>query len=110
MDVQLTPEAVDELKNLPPAERRALSKSIEYLETFGEALGYPHSSHVRGTTLRELRPRSGRSPWRAFYTRYRDALVILAVGPEALQNPRGFERSIRAAVDRLENLEREEES
>lgn len=105
MDIQFTPGAVAELKSLPAGERKAMAKSIEYLSIFGEALGYPHSSHVRGTGLRELRPRSGRSPWRAFYARFNDELVILAIGPEALHNPRGFERSIRIAVDRLGSLE-----
>jgi len=34
----------------------------------GPALGYPHSSDVRGAPgLRELRPRNGRSACRAFY-------------------------------------------
>src|SRR5215475_7578656 len=33
----------------------------------GPILPFPHQSAVRGSNLRELRPRSGRSAWRALY-------------------------------------------
>lgn len=80
------------------------------LAVMGESLGFPHSSGVRsiGGGLRELRPRAGRSPWRAFYRRIGDRLVVGSIGPEAESDPRGFERALRRAVDRLQQLAAEE--
>ena len=57
--------------------------------------------------LRELRPRAGRSPWRAFYRRVGGDVVIAAIGPEANVDPRAFRQAVRAAEDRLAELERE---
>lgn len=72
----------------------------------GPALGYPHSSAVREAPgLRELRPRAGRSPWRAFYRQIGDSFVVGAVGPETQVDPRGFRRACRAAVTRLSKIE-----
>ncbi|MBA2277797.1 MAG: type II toxin-antitoxin system RelE/ParE family toxin [Chloroflexia bacterium] len=79
-------------------------RAIEKLELLGDQLGYPHSSNVRGTSLRELRPRAGRSPWRAFYQRVGDRIVLAAIGPEALHDPRGFRRAIGTALARLDSI------
>lgn len=51
---------------------------------------------------RELRPRAGRSPWRAFYARVGERFVIAAIGPEAESNPRSFEQAVALAARRLE--------
>jgi hypothetical protein len=68
-------------------------------------LDYPHTSAVQGALgLRELRPRAGRSPWRALYRQVGDHFVVAAVAPEAQQNPRGFRRACRAAERRLSKL------
>ncbi len=101
--VVVLPAAVDELLALPLRERQSLSTAIEKLRLGGETLGYPDSSSVQGSDemLRELRPRSGRSAWRAFYRRIGDEMVIAAIGPEALHDPRGFRRSVNAAQRRL---------
>ena len=51
------------------------SRTRGHIERVGEAapagagIGSAHSSQVKGSSLRELRPRQGRSPWRAFYRR-----------------------------------------
>lgn len=78
-------EAHGEVMRLPAAERRAVMNAVAKLEVFGDQLGSPHTSQVKGSRagLRELRPRSGRSPWRALYRRLGDGLVVLAIGPEA---------------------------
>jgi hypothetical protein len=55
--------------------------------------------------LRELRPRAGRSAWRALYRQVAKVLVVAAVGPEAQSDPRGFERAVRRALQRLADLE-----
>ena len=81
--------------------------AVEKLEAFGDTLGFPHSSSVRNADrLRELRPRAGRSPWRAFYRRIEDTLVIASVGPEANVDPRGFRTATQRAEGRLAEIER----
>lgn len=100
------PEAERERSTLPEPEVAAMINADAKLRALGPALGYPHSSAMRGAAeLRELRPRGGRSPWRAFYRRVGHAFVIAAVGPEAQVNPRGFRRACRAATTRLAALE-----
>lgn len=76
-------DARQELGRLPTAERRAVVTVVAKLEAFGDRLGAPHTSQVKGSSagIRELRPRSGRSPWRVLYRRLGDAMVILAVAP-----------------------------
>jgi hypothetical protein len=44
----------------------------------------------------------GRSPWRAFYRRIGDLLVIGAIGPEANVDRPGFRRATTRAEDRLD--------
>lgn len=88
-----------------------MQHAFEKLEIYGDQLPFPHSSRVKGAAwLRELRPRAGRSPWRAFYRRVSGTLVIGAIGPEARVDTRGFGRAVRAAEARLARLEREGET
>lgn len=109
--VELLPEAAEEAAALPSRERAALTNALQKLKAIGEPLGYPHTSAVKGADLplRELRPRAGHSPWRAFYGSVGDSLVVAAVGPEAEQDPRGFERAVKRALERLAAREAEEE-
>jgi hypothetical protein len=61
---------------------------------------------VRGAEkLRELRPRAGRSAWRALYRQVGEVFVVAAVGPEAQSDPRGFDRAVRRALERLAKVE-----
>jgi len=108
MRVALFPEAEAELNTLPPSERPAMASALEKLDAFGDRLSFPHSSAVKGAgaTLRELRPRAGRSPWRAFYRRFGDVMVVAAIGPEATSDPRGFQRTVETALKRLEDAGR----
>jgi hypothetical protein len=100
------PEAEQERAVLPNAERAALINADAKLGAFGPHLGYPHTSAVRDADrLRELRPRAGRSGWRALYRQVGEVFVVAAVGPEAQSDRRGFERALRRAVQRLEKLE-----
>jgi hypothetical protein len=106
--VELHPDAEEELASLPEGERHAMQNAFEKLVAYGDQLPFPHSSRVKGAPqLRELRPRAGRSPWRAFYWRIADALVVAAIGPEANTDPQGFRRAVRAAGERLLQLEEE---
>jgi len=107
-EVRYLPEAEQEREELPGKEKAALYNAVQKLEQIGPSLGYPHTSDVRGfLDLRELRPRQGRSAWRAFYRRVREPYLIAAVGPEAQHDRRGFDRACEAAVARLTELEEE---
>lgn len=99
--------ALAELRGLPAAERGAVMNAIAKLEAFGDQLGWPHASQVKGSRpgIRELRPRAGRSAWRVLYRRVAGAMVVLAVGPEAEHDQRGFGRAVRRAEDRLKETE-----
>jgi hypothetical protein len=105
--VYLHPDAEIELAKLPPRERIAVDNAMTKLRAIGPNLGHPHSSRVQGIDhdLRELRPRQGRSPWRAFYARVGEVFVVAAIGPEARQDRRGFDRAVTAAIDRLSDAE-----
>jgi hypothetical protein len=95
--------AMEELMRLPKDEQAALDHAVEKLAALGPRLPYPHQSAVKGhRALRELRPRGGRSPWRALYERRGSAFVIAAVAPEAEVDSRGFGRAVRLARRRLE--------
>jgi len=94
-------EAEKELDGLPASERKAMLNALEKLQQMGLLLGAPHSSQVKGSSLRELRPRQGRSPWRALYRRSGDLLVVGAIGPEAVKDRRGFARAVIAAENRI---------
>jgi hypothetical protein len=95
------------LQALPSGERIALLKALERLELHGDSLGYPHTSSVKdaSSTLRELRPRAGRSPWRVFYRRIGSELVIGSIGPEANVNPQRFRRAVDLAITRLDEYQ-----
>lgn len=90
-------------------ERSAIQHVREKLEAIGPRLGTPHSSAIkgrRGSGLRELRPRAGRSRWRPLNRQAGPrAFVILAVAPEARIDKRGFDEKVRAAQHRFEELE-----
>jgi hypothetical protein len=104
--VRFHPEAEEELGKLPAVEQAAILHAVEKLEALGPDLPFPHQSAVRGERgLRELRPRSGRSQWRALVARLSDVIVVLAIGPEAQVNRRRFDRTIAAAKRRLAELE-----
>jgi hypothetical protein len=77
---------------LPAQERKAIDRAVDKLASLGPTLAFPHSSKVMGDpggSLRELRPRAGRSPWRCIYERMGDVFVIGAVAPEAQKDKAG---------------------
>jgi hypothetical protein len=107
MTVCYLPEAEAERAALPPNEIAALINADNKLAALGSRLGFPHTSDVRGTTetLRELRPRQGRSRYRALYRQVGQDFVVAAVGPEAESDPRGYARAVQLALERLSKLE-----
>jgi hypothetical protein len=102
-------EAIAERETLLVAkEKAALINADAKLEALGPRLPYPHSSAVAGADrLRELRPRGGRSPWRALYRQMGDEFVVAAIAPEAEVDPPGFTTACRRAEARLAKLEQE---
>ena len=109
MEVLADAEAADEYRGLPEREQDALDNAIAKLRALGHQLGYPHSSAVKGAErLRELRPRAGRSRWRAFYRCSGGLAVNGSFGPEAKVDPRGFRAAVQRATDRLAAYEAKE--
>jgi|ERR671923_179063 hypothetical protein len=107
--VLVHPDAAAEIRSIPHTERVALRAALEKLIAHGPALSFPHQSAVRGSRgLRELRPRAGRSAWRALYSRIGETFVILAVAPEARSDPRRFARAVRRSTARLTMLQERE--
>jgi hypothetical protein len=105
-EVLVHAEAVAELSKLPAREKAAVDTAFEKLREIGPRLGFPHTSHVQESDrIRELRPRQGRCPWRAFYRDVGGVIVVAAVGPEASVDHRGFERAVRSAAARLAEIE-----
>ncbi|HVC35782.1 MAG TPA: type II toxin-antitoxin system RelE/ParE family toxin [Chloroflexota bacterium] len=106
MEIQFHAAVRAELAALPLPEQRAISHAVEKLAVLGAQLPFPHASKVQGgAALFELRPRAGRSPWRAFYRQVGAIMVISAIGPESRVDPRGFARAVDAAEQRLAALE-----
>lgn len=107
--VRYHPKARSEADAIPPQERKAVDNAVDKLASLGPTLPFPHSSKVMGGaggSLRELRPRAGRSPWRCIYERIGDVFVIGAVGPEAQKDKAGFDSAVSAAKARLAEIDR----
>jgi hypothetical protein len=106
--VRYHPKARAEADAVPAHELKALDNAVDKLASLGPLLPFPHSSKVMGDpggSLRELRPRAGRSPWRCIYQRIGDVFVIGAIAPEAQKDKAGFERAVGAAKSRLAEIE-----
>ena len=110
MEVRFHHEARGEFNAYPSlAEKEAMQVALRRLELFGAELGYPHTSHVAGSPgLRELRPRGGNSPWRAFYRQVGARMLVAAFGPEARVDRHGFDRAVGLAAERIADYERRE--
>jgi hypothetical protein len=105
--VRLLPEAEEELAGLPAQEVGAMNNAVNKLKAVGPQLGWPHTSAVAGVpgTLRELRPRQGRSPYRGLYRQVGHEFVIAAIAPDGKTNRNGFNRAAQRALERLQKLE-----
>lgn len=105
-DVRYHPAAEAEFQALATNDRNAVDNAVKKLEAYGPALPYPHQSAVGGSRPpRELRPRGGRSRVRPLYQRFANTFMIGAVGPEAQVDPKGFDRAVRLATNRLAEIE-----
>ena len=107
-EVRYHPQARAEADAVPDRESKAIDNAVDKLASLGPMLPFPHSSKVMGDpggSLRELRPRAGRSPCRCIYERIGDVFVIGSVGPEAQKDKAGFDSAVRAAKARLAEVE-----
>jgi hypothetical protein len=99
------PDAVTELLAMKSKEEhRALLNAVRKLGELGEQLGPPHVKPLKGSraaSLRELRPRQGRSDWRAIYRRAGDFYVILAI--DRHKNFTSLIERAQARVDRYDS-------
>ena len=82
------PDAVNELVTLVKSKEahRSIINAVLKLRELGERLEPPHMKPLQGhaaSGLRELRPKQGRSDWRAIYRRAGSIYVILAVDRHA---------------------------
>lgn len=93
-------EAVVDLEGLKDRHaRKAVLTIAGVLEHGGPTLTEPHSKSIKGAPkLRELRPGGGRVAVRPIYAQT-DArtFTILAIGPEAIVDPRGFANTVDRA-------------
>ncbi len=108
--VRYLPEAEQELAGLPAREIGAMINAEKKLRAFGPQLGSPHTSAVRGVsgTLRELRPRQGKSPWRGLYRQVGVEFLIAGIGPDGETDRRGFNQAAQRALERLQKVEEAE--
>ena len=94
-----------ERSQLSARDQVALDNVVEKLERVGALLPFPHQSKVMDADLRELRPRGGRSRFRAFYRQVQEGMLIGSLGPDAKVDPTGFRRAVKHGVERLDEFE-----
>ena len=110
-EVLVHPEALAELSKLPAREKAAMDTAMEKLRAVGPNLGFPHTGNVQSAEdIRELRPRQGRSPWRAFYRVVDGELIVAAIGPEASVDGRALREQLGPPHLALTNWRRTDEA
>ena len=93
----------EELFRTEPREGNAVLHAIAILTVHEGRIGFPHSSAVRSpnaSSLRELRPRRGRSRFRVLYTHLGSRCTLLALAPEATVDQRRFSAAVARAQRR----------
>ena len=101
-DVECTDEFNDWWVGLAEGEQDAVAVGIRKLETLGVALGYPHSSQVKGSRhghMRELRIQANGRPFRVFYAfnPRRNAILLIGGDKGALGDDRFYETYVPLA-------------
>ena len=84
---------------LDEAGQEAVDAVVEKLGVAGIRLSFPHSSAINGSklALRELRPKSGRSPLRVFYAFAPSRDAILLLGGDKSSDDRWYDKMIPKA-------------
>lgn len=108
-EVEYTDEFGDWWSSLSEEEQEALAASVRLLEVHGPALGFPHSSGIKGSKhshMRELRTQHGGRPLRTLYAFDPKCAAILLIGGDKSGDDRWYDIHVPMA-DRLydEHLE-----
>jgi hypothetical protein len=113
-EVEYTDEFERWWEGLDAGEQESVAASVGLLEERGPALGYPHSSDIRGTPLgrlRELRVQHGGRPLRVIYAFDPRRVAILLLGGDKTGDGRFYDRVVPLAErlygEHLEQLRRE---
>lgn len=108
-EVEFTDGFGDWWNSLSEEEQESLDASVRLLEERGPALGFPHSSGIKGSRhshMRELRTQRGGNPLRNLYAFDPSRAAILLIGGDKTGDERWYDKNIPIA-DRLydEHLE-----
>ena len=98
---------------LTDKDAEAVARVVGLLEEKGVALGFPHTSEIKGSqALRELRVQSGGHPLRVFYAFDSLRRAVLLLGGDKTGDNRFYEtfapRAERILAEYLAGLEKEE--
>ena len=113
-DVEFTDEFREWWDALSENQQDDVAYSVGLLAELGPALGFPHSSKIRGSrhkAMRELRTQSGGRPLRTLYVFDPLRTAVLLIGGDKTGDDRWYQTFVRVA-DRLyeehgDQLERE---
>lgn len=85
--------------DLTEEEQETVFAVVKKLETVGLALGYPHTSAIKGATeaLRELRPKKGKSPLRILYAFDPRRQAVLIIGGDKSGDTKFYDRIVPVA-------------
>ncbi len=99
IEIEATTEFKRWFESLDAGDRKALDLVVGLLRSQGVGLGSPYSSAIKGAkvALRELRPRRGASPLRAFYAFAPRRNVLLLIGGDKAGDNRFYTRMIARA-------------
>ena len=92
-EVEYTNEFQEWWYSLTPEQQGAVTRKVDLLMQHGPALGYPHSSNVKGSrhgAMRELRTQSRGRPIRVFYAFDPRRTSILLIGGDKTGNDRFY--------------------
>ena len=102
-EVEFTDEFNEWWETLTLTQQKDVAHSVNLLAEFGPALGFPHSSQIKGSchnAMRELRTQSGGRPLRTLYAFDPKRTAILLIGGDKTGDDGWYERMVPIA-DRL---------
>jgi len=99
VEIEATTEFKRWFESLEVGEKKAIDLVVGLLRVQGVGLGAPYSSSIKGARfpLRELRPKRGASPLRAFYAFAPRRNVLLLIGGDKSGDNRFYTRMIARA-------------
>lgn len=116
-EVEYTDEFAEWWASLDEFDRSNLAVSVGLLEVLGPALGFPHSSDVKGSRhghMRELRTQSGGRPLRTLYAFDPRRVAILLIGGDKTGENNWYSRFLpiadRLYDEHLQEIAREEKN